>query len=102
MLAWLHRDLGALGLLEAVRRCTLVPARILEPCVPAFARKGRLRAGADADVLVIDLDRLTPSTDFSRVHTTTGIEPVFVGGHPVVTEGVLDLTARPGRAVTAR
>jgi hypothetical protein len=39
---------------DALARCSLLPARVLESVAPAMRRKGRLQVGADADVVVID------------------------------------------------
>jgi hypothetical protein len=97
----LVREQRALSLLEAVRRCTLVPAEILAS-VPAMAHKGRLRPGADADVVVFDPDTVTDrSTYTAPTQPSTGFRHVFVGGHAVVRDGQLDVDALPGRPVRA-
>jgi len=49
---WYVRELQILDLAEAVRRCTLVPARILEGVSSDMRRKGRVQVGADADLVV--------------------------------------------------
>ena len=41
-------------LIEAIRRATLLPASVLEAAVPAMRKKGRVQAGADADLVVFD------------------------------------------------
>jgi dihydroorotase-like cyclic amidohydrolase len=43
------RDEGALSLMEALRKMSLMPAQRLEPRVPSMRNKGRVRIGADAD-----------------------------------------------------
>jgi N-acyl-D-aspartate/D-glutamate deacylase len=97
----LVREQGALSLMEAVRRCTLVPAEILAS-VPAMARKGRLRPGADADVVVFDPGTVTDrSTYAAPTRPSTGFRHVFVGGRAVVRDGQLDVNALPGRPVRA-
>src|SRR5207249_3072739 len=48
------RDSGALSLQDAVRKMTLLPAQRLERAVPAMRAKGRIQAGADADITVFD------------------------------------------------
>jgi N-acyl-D-amino-acid deacylase len=47
------RESRRLSLLEALRRCTLLPAQAL-----GYEGKGRLSPGADADLAVLDWDRL--------------------------------------------
>ena len=40
--------------MEGLRRITLLPAQWLELSSDAFAKKGRLQVGADADIVVFD------------------------------------------------
>jgi hypothetical protein len=97
---WLVRELGVLSLPEAVKRCTLSPARVLEGSFPAFARKGRVQVGADADLVVFDPDTVTDrATAREPWHPSTGFEHVLVGGVAVVRDGELVVDAMPGRAV---
>jgi hypothetical protein len=89
-------------LLEAVRRCTLLPARVLEAAVPVMRTKGRVQAGADADVVVFDPDTITDqATYLDPTRTSTGIDHVLVGGTFVVRGGSLVPDAFPGRPVRA-
>lgn len=87
------RDERALTLPEALRRMTLEPARRLEARVPEMRDRGRLRAGAYADITVFD-----PATVADRSTYTTaaaysdGIVHVLVNGVPVVRAGVVDET----------
>ena len=54
---------GALSLMDALRKMTLMPAQRLEARVPAMRQKGRLQVGADADITIFDpatvIDRST-------------------------------------------
>lgn len=95
-------ELEALTLLEAVARCSFRPATILEPYVPAMARKGRLKVGADADIVVIDLSRISDRATYSNgALPSVGYELVLVNGTPIVRDDELDLQSFPGRAITA-
>ena len=97
----LVRELGAFSLMEAVRRCTLVPARILA-AVPAMAGKGRLRPGADADVVVFDPQTVSDRSTYAEpTRPSTGFRHVLVAGRAVVRNGQLDVDALPGRPVRA-
>ncbi len=95
------RDEGVVELMDALRRMTVEPARRLEARVPAMTNKGRIRAGADADITVFD-----PATVIDRATyedasiPSAGIPYVIVGGQPVVDGGALT-DARPGRAIRA-
>jgi N-acyl-D-aspartate/D-glutamate deacylase len=95
------RDEQVVPLMDALRRMTLDPARRLEARVPAMRTKGRLRAGADADLTIFDpatvIDRATYE-DASLA--SAGIPFVIVGGM-VVVDGGRVTDARPGRAIRA-
>ncbi|HEY9293453.1 MAG TPA: amidohydrolase family protein, partial [Microlunatus sp.] len=98
-LSWLVRDLGALDLVEVIRRSTVVPVSILERSAPSLASKGRLSVGADADVTIFDPERVRPGGDYHRLGTSTGFQHVIVGGVAVVRDGALIPGVLPGRAV---
>jgi N-acyl-D-aspartate/D-glutamate deacylase len=85
------REERVLTLPDAVRRMTLEPARRLEARVPEMRDRGRVRAGAYADLTVFD-----PATVIDRATYTTaaafseGIVHVVVNGVPVVRAGDVD------------
>ncbi|TDD86092.1 amidohydrolase family protein [Actinomadura rubrisoli] len=94
------RETRALTLLEAVRRCSLLPARVLEGSVPAMRRKGRIQPGCDADLVVFDPVTVSDQATYTdSTRPSTGYRHVLVGGEPTVRDGELILEAMPGRAV---
>lgn len=95
----LARETDRVGLVEAVRRCSLLPAQILSPHVPVMRTKGRVQVGCDADLVVFDPDRVSDRASYTRPATASvGFDHVLVGGIAVVTDG--ELTDHlPGRAV---
>jgi hypothetical protein len=96
----LTRDGGRLSLPEALARCSLGPAQLLEGHVPAMRRKGRMRAGCDADLVVFDPAAISDQATYrNSTRPSTGIRHVVIDGTFVVRDGSLVTDARPGRAV---
>jgi dihydroorotase len=93
---------GTLTLIDALRKMTLMPAQRLETRVPAMRSKGRLRVGADADLVVFDAGRvLDQSTYREPSRPPIGIDHVIVNGVPVVANGTVVEGVTPGRPVRA-
>ena len=88
------REQQLLTLTDALRRMTIEPARRLEARVPEMRERGRLRAGAYADITIFDpatvIDR---STYTNAAAYSAGIRHVIVNGTPVVRAGEFDTTA---------
>jgi N-acyl-D-aspartate/D-glutamate deacylase len=93
---------GPLSLPETLAKCSLEPARLLQDRLPALRQKGRLRAGADADVVVFDPAAITDRASYRRsTLPSAGIRHVLVNGAFVVRDGGILAEARPGRPVRA-
>ncbi len=93
---------GPLGLSDALAKCSLEPARLLQDRVPALRGKGRLRPGSDADIVVFDPAAITDQASYSHsTRPSAGIRHVLVNGAFVVRDAEIVASARPGRPVRA-
>jgi len=97
------REEKALSLMDAVRKCSLEPARRLEPICPQMRAKGRLRAGADADISVFDPVRVIDRATYEKpAEYSEGFRYVLVNGTFVVRDGKLQDDVAPGEAIRAK
>ena len=96
------RERGALSLMDALTKMTLLPARRVEGVAPDMTRKGRVQVGADADIAVFDPETVLDRATYEAPATPSqGIAFVLVEGVVVVRDGALVEDVFPGRAVVA-
>lgn len=95
------RDEHTLGLMDAIERMTLMPAKRLERRVPAMSMKGRMKIGADADFAIFDPRTVIDRATYEDASIpSAGIPYVIVGGELVVDGGRIT-SARPGQGIRA-
>ena len=89
------RDQKRIGIGEAIRKCTSLPASQI-----GIKGRGEIREGNAADVVVMDWERLGSSASFSEpARTPTGIEYVLVNGNAVVTPAGFQKGVSAGRVL---
>lgn len=94
------RERGLWTWADAFRRCSYLPARVLDLVAPAFRAKGHLGVGADADIVVLDPERITDqATYFDSTRPSIGVEHLLVRGEFVVRGGNIVQDAYPGRGL---
>ncbi|WP_341534163.1 amidohydrolase family protein [Sphingosinicella soli] len=94
------RERGALDLMTALRKMTIMPAQRLEGISPQMAKKGRVSVGADADLTLFDPAVVIDAATFEKpMQASVGIRYVLVNGKPVVDGGKLGTKLFPGEAI---
>lgn len=88
------RDEKALTLQDAVRKLAKLPATNLK-----LSRRGELKVGNFADIVIFDPATVTDHATFAKPHQyATGVTDVFVNGVQVIKDGE-HTGAKPGRFV---
>lgn len=92
------RERKELSLPDAIKRCTLLPAETFR-----LKYKGRLSEGADADIVIFDIDKIMDRAWFPSIGepdaAPLGINYVIVNGKIVVKEGSLVDNVLPGKTL---
>jgi len=97
------REDGALTLMDAIRKSSLMPAQRIESFSPQMRQKGRIKVGADADISVFDPNHVSDKATFENpAQYSAGFRYVMVEGTFVVRDGKLQEGVVPGRAILAR
>ena len=95
------RDMGTISLMDALAKCTILPARRVEGRVPMMAKKGRLQMGADADITVFDPATIADtSTVENPAQMSAGVDTVLVMGKVAKDATGVKKDVRNGRAIT--
>lgn len=85
---------------EAFRRCSYLPARVLDELAPAARGKGWLGADSDADLVVIDPEGLADRATYTDpTRPSVGVRHLVVNGEFVIQHGELVTDAYPGRGL---
>jgi len=96
------REEKVLSLMDALAKMSLRPAQRLEQRVPLMKNKGRVKVGADADLVVFNPDAVLDNGTFENpAQAPEGIRHVVVNGVAVLREGKLADDRLPGRAIRA-
>ena len=89
-------DGDGLNLVTALAKVTLYPAQRLESFAPVFARKGRLRVGFDADIVVFSPQLTDRASYVQPQQASQGVEYLLVNGSLVIRNGYIEEAAFPG------
>ncbi|MCW5969607.1 MAG: amidohydrolase family protein [Blastocatellales bacterium] len=94
------REQNALSLADAIRKMSYLPAERLSGVAASMKNKGRIKAGADADIVVFDAAGVIDRATFENpAQYSEGFRWVLVNGVAVVQNGQLADGVKPGRGV---
>ena len=97
------RDMKLLSLMDALAKCTILPATRLDARVPMLARKGRMQMDADADITVFDPATVADASTVEKpAEFSKGIQYVFVNGALTKDPNGVKRDVRAGRAITGQ
>ncbi len=97
------RERKVLSLSDALGKMSLMPANRMAGMAPEMKNKGRLQAGADADIVVFDPATIIDQSTFdSGLKFSIGMHHVLVGGTFVVRDQKIVPDVSPGLAVIGR
>ena len=97
------REQNTVGLMTALGKMTILPARRLEGVAPSMHLKGRMQVGCDADITVFDPDQIIDTAKFEDdLSFSEGIHHVLVNGTFVVKVGQTVSGSHPGRPVLGK
>jgi N-acyl-D-aspartate/D-glutamate deacylase len=96
------REEKGFSLMDAIRKCSLMPAERLEAMSSQMRQKGRVKPGADADLSVFDPNTVIDKSTFENPRQySQGFRYVLVGGTFVVRDGKLQSGVYPGEGIQA-
>jgi dihydroorotase-like cyclic amidohydrolase len=94
------REDKVIDLNTAIEKMTLLPAKRLEGIAPTMRFKGRIQAGADADITIFNPNTVTDKSTFDKgLEFSAGIEYVMVNGIFVLKNGKTVLNTFAGQPV---
>jgi dihydroorotase len=96
------RELRTFSLMDAIRKIALMPAQRLESIAPGFKKKGRIKVGADADLMLFDPNGVIDHATYREpTLPPEGMSHVLVNGVPVVRNGAVQEGISPGMGIRA-
>ena len=89
---------------QIISKTAYQQAKFLEPFVPSMSNRGRLQAGAMADVTIFDHETVNGMAGYeagTNSLASEGFLHVIVNGQPVIRDGALVPDVFPGEAIRA-
>lgn len=92
------REKKYISIMKAIEKCTLLPSRVF-----GLTDKGKIEEGADADIVIFDIDKIMDKSDFPGIGMPDakpeGIDYVIVNGQIAVNNGDIVKGVLAGRTI---
>ena len=96
------RERKVITLIDAIRKMSFMPAKRLENLVPNMKNKGRIKLGADADLVVFNPDSIINKSTYSNPSAISeGIVHLIVNGIFVIENENIDYSSNCGKPIRA-
>lgn len=84
----------------AIKKMTIMPAKVIESIVPDMKLRARIQEGCYADLLLFDLEKVKDNSDYRKGFvTSSGMDYVIINGKILIENGKFHDTIFPGRAI---
>ena len=89
-----------LSINTAIKKMTLMPAKVLESIVPEMKLRGRIKKGCYADILLFDQNKVKDNATYaSGFERSSGMDYVIINGKILIENGELQVNTFPGKAI---
>ena len=96
------REQKTISLIDAISKMSFMPAKRLENIVPNMKNKGRIKLGADADLVVFNLNKIINKSTYSNpTAISEGIIHLIVNGNLVIENEIIDSSSNSGKPIRA-
>jgi N-acyl-D-aspartate/D-glutamate deacylase len=89
-----------ISITQAIKKMTIMPAKVLEPVVPEMKLRGRIQKGCYADLLLFDINKVKDNATYiNGFETSSGMDYVIVNGKLLIENGQLLPNTFPGTGI---
>ncbi|KPE52299.1 amidohydrolase family protein [Chryseobacterium indologenes] len=94
------REERLISLPEAIKKMTLMPAKVLEKVVPEMKLRGRVQKGCFADLILFDPHKVKDNATYENgFSNSSGMDYVWVNGKTLISKGKILKNIFPGRPI---
>ncbi len=88
---------------EAIKKMTIMPAKVIENIVPEMKLRARIQEGCYADLVLFDLNKVKDNATYEKgFQKSAGMEYVIINGKILIENGIMNPTIFPGKAIKSK